>query len=636
MISVILYGRNDNYGYNLHKRAALSLNCIAEILGDADDEILFVDYNTPDDFPTFPESMQDTLTDKARGLLRILRVRPSIHERFRSQTQLVALEPIARNIAVRRSNQNNRWILSTNTDMIFVPLRKSTLNEIVLSLPDGFYHAPRIEIPESLWESLDRQKPQETIATITGWGKTLHLNEIVLGSRIIRYDGPGDFQLMTRSDLFKVHAFDERMLLGWHVDSNIAKRLSLLHGRVGDLAKEIYGYHCDHTRQITPAHSSGTRTENDARKFVVKITRADIPEQAETWGCVDDEIEEIRLRKDSARLYVATLAQAIGEPLNRPTFVKYTGATYDKVSYDPNHLLPFLVDIFASAPKNTTIAWYGSRLDILNMFAEVWRGLGFTGKIVVDRPLLSKADLAKCGVAIVSEKTVDAEANAFIFDFCFLASGVKLKTKNYVKESSDELCSAFRRVVQREQHRPEQGMDLRRIVTLNTINNSYEALVVDAIAAGLTPFSTRMRHGFVKPIVQGRVNWLPFMSVGEAGVRRYPNDASRDPVIRSAPGKFGFIAYGPYRHLFEGVYRLIVTWDEAVRNVGFFLDEPCVVIDAISGKENLAFQAVYYRDLEKGHCECRFRVPLQIANSIVGIETRSSCPSAAQYCYPGN
>ena len=67
MISVVLYGRNDNYGYNLHKRAALSLNCMAEVLTDPSDEILFVDYNTPDDFPTFPEAIQDTLTgERAR------------------------------------------------------------------------------------------------------------------------------------------------------------------------------------------------------------------------------------------------------------------------------------------------------------------------------------------------------------------------------------------------------------------------------------------------------------------------------------------------------------------------------------------------------------------------------------------
>ena len=98
MISVVLYGRNDNYGYNLHKRAALSLNCMAEVLTDPSDEIIFVDYNTPDDFPTFPEAIQDTLTKRAREMLRILRIRPRIHERFKSRTRLQALEPIARNV----------------------------------------------------------------------------------------------------------------------------------------------------------------------------------------------------------------------------------------------------------------------------------------------------------------------------------------------------------------------------------------------------------------------------------------------------------------------------------------------------------------------------------------------------------
>ena len=65
MFSVILYGRNDSHGYNLHKRAAIGVNALAEVMSDSDDEILFVDYNTPDDHPTFPEAIHDTLTDKA-------------------------------------------------------------------------------------------------------------------------------------------------------------------------------------------------------------------------------------------------------------------------------------------------------------------------------------------------------------------------------------------------------------------------------------------------------------------------------------------------------------------------------------------------------------------------------------------
>src|SRR5579872_6724106 len=174
MISVVLYGRNDNYGYNLHKRAALSFNCIAEILSGPDDEILFVDYNTPDDYPTFPEAIQDTLTDQARKILRIFRVRPSVHERFSSKSRLMALEPVARNIAIRRSRPANKWILSTNTDMVFVPRRRKTLNEIVDGLPPRLYHAPRIEIPETLWESLDRHDARGAIETVRKWGRSLH------------------------------------------------------------------------------------------------------------------------------------------------------------------------------------------------------------------------------------------------------------------------------------------------------------------------------------------------------------------------------------------------------------------------------------------------------------------------------
>ncbi|MGH7121413.1 MAG: hypothetical protein ACREFP_20890, partial [Acetobacteraceae bacterium] len=203
MLSIILYGRNDSYGYNLHKRAALSLNCMAELLGADGDEILFVDYNTPDDFPTFPEAIRDTLTTRARRLLRVFRVRSALHRRFQDRTHLAALEPVARNVALRRSNPANRWILSTNTDMIFVPRTDHLLGEVAATLEDAFYHTPRFELPETLWEGLDRMDPVATIAKIGQWGWTLHLNEIVHDSDLILYDSPGDFQLATRADLFR-------------------------------------------------------------------------------------------------------------------------------------------------------------------------------------------------------------------------------------------------------------------------------------------------------------------------------------------------------------------------------------------------------------------------------------------------
>ena len=79
MISLILYGRNDAHGYNLHRRAALSLNCLAEVLTDPDDEIVFVDYNTPDELPTFVEALADTLTNAASTACACCGCRPSVH-----------------------------------------------------------------------------------------------------------------------------------------------------------------------------------------------------------------------------------------------------------------------------------------------------------------------------------------------------------------------------------------------------------------------------------------------------------------------------------------------------------------------------------------------------------------------------
>ena len=282
MISIILYGRNDSYGYNLHKRAALSLNCMAEVLSDPDDEILFVDYNTPDDFPTFPEAIQDTLTEKAKQRLRVLRVRPAVHARFRSKSHLLALEPIARNVALRRSNPTNRWVLSTNTDMIFVPRHtREDLSTIAAQLPDGYWGTPRFELPETLWESLDRRDPAGVIAQIERWGWNYHLNEIVYDVDFIRFDGPGDFQLMPRATLCAMHGFHEGMLVGWHVDSNIAKRMSLVFGKVGDLSDRVFAYHCDHTRQVTPMHKHEA-VENSLEDFVYSVTRPELPEQAES------------------------------------------------------------------------------------------------------------------------------------------------------------------------------------------------------------------------------------------------------------------------------------------------------------------------------------------------------------------
>lgn len=607
-ISVVLYGRNDSYGYNLHKRAALSLNCMAEVLTNPSDEIIFVDYNTPDDFPTFPEAIQDTLTERAKKILRILRVRPIIHQRFRSKTHLVALEPIARNVAVRRSSSANRWILSTNTDMIFVPRDARSLSEKVQELPPGFYHAPRIEIPEVLWESLDRNRPAEIIATVRDWGRALHLNEIVLGSEFILYDGPGDFQLLLRSDLFENHGFHEEMLMGWHVDSNIAKRMHLKYGKVGDLGGEVFGYHCDHTRQVTPAHSH-TRLQNDWKRFCDEVDKADIPEQADIWGCFDDAIEEVRLVGSPASVYVEALREAIGEPLTEPHVTKYTHDTFNRSDYDPRHMVPFLADMFASMPRNTSILWYGAGGDMLSRFARVWRQLGFSGRIMVDVELVRQDDLPE-PIELIGGSDGLNRADAYVFDFGGLPGADRDQSRN--KRIIAQLFRHFLSVVREERRRISAGLPGRRVIALNAINNQFERLVAGCVAAATTPCATHMRHGFVLP-AKAKDDWLPLLQAGRAGVHLGDH-------IESDPRKLGVVALGPYKYLEAGRYRLSIKIQ--LTSADYSGGEPCVFVVVTAGPEVLGSYLLRRSDLENAEHEFLFVVPKTNILLVGSVEAR--------------
>ncbi|HJU10330.1 MAG TPA: hypothetical protein VJ728_05615 [Candidatus Binataceae bacterium] len=609
-ISIVLYGRNDNYGYNLHKRAALSLNCMADILSDPSDEIIFVDYNTPDDFPTFPEAIQDTLTKAAKEKLRILRVRPRIHARFKSKTHLLALEPIARNVAVRRSNSENRWILSTNTDMIFVPQIADTISNVVKDLSAGYYHAPRIEIPEVLWESLDRSAPGHVIATVRDWGSNLHLNEIILGADFIRYDGPGDFQLLLRDDLFENQGFHEGMLLGWHVDSNVAKRMYIKYGVTGDLAFKIYGYHCDHTRQVTPAHNH-IRVQNDWRRFCHEVDRPDIPEQASTWGCPNDPIEEVRLVTDPASVYVQALREAIGAPLTEPQVNRYTLETFNKTDYDPRHMVPFLADMFATMPKNSNLVWYGIGEEMLSRFAAVWDKLGFVGNISLDPELTKANEFTEATSPDLAPSNLDV-AHVLVFDFGGLPGAPSDLDR---QQLSAKLLQRFVAVVHDEQRRMLAGLPPRRIIALNAINNQFEHVVRAYVAAAATPCATHMRHGFVIPI-EAKDDWLPFLHIGQAG-SRIGSQLDTDPL------RLGVIAYGPYRYLDGGLYRLTIDVTRASNDVGEGVGtEPCVVIEVHSGAEVFAVFPLSRSVLTKSVHDFIFELPSRPVDLTNSIETR--------------
>jgi hypothetical protein len=623
MLSIVLYGRNDTHGYNLHKRAALGLNCLAEVLSDPDDEILFVDYNTPDDHPTFPEAIADTLTPSAAARLRVLRVRPAMHVRFATRTHLQVVEPVARNVAVRRSNPRNRWILSTNPDMIFVPRTRRSLSEIAASLPRGFYHLPRFELPETLWEGFDRRDPRAAIEQTRTLGQRLWLNEIVKGPDFVKYDAPGDFQLLARDDLFGIDGFDEEMLLGWHVDSNIARRLHLLHGGTGDVLEHLYGYHCGHTRQITPAHRHRSQA-NSYDRFVKNVRESALPAQRDSWGLAGEEIEEVTLASSTHHDYVRGLCTALKDDAQPPAEASYTVETFDRVTYDARHVLPYLADLLAPAPRHWTAAWIGGRGDMFQLFSEVWREFGFKGRVLVPEwasHLLPQAITGRITPASVAD--IGETADVVIVDFGVPSHSLGATASDRADGRRDRAVDAlvrrdFSDLVVTERARLARQASPRRFICINAVHNAHERAVLEAIAAPATPFSGRLRHGFV---TQGPGQYADAVSVPAGSQESPPNligtmqlgesgERSAGGVV--APfGRRGVVLHGPHTFLPAGAYRADIRVEpRSVWSLAGMLRP--VIVDVAAGAERLVQHRLHF------FLRGTLRVPFTVSNEIGG------------------
>ncbi len=507
MISVIVYGRNDSYGYNLAKRAALSINCIAHLLNDPDDEIIFVDCNTPDDIPTFPESIADTLTPKAKQLLRILRVRPEQYERGKNGSKFKVLEPLCRNIAIRRSNPANRWILNTNTDMVFTPLEEGmSLSRMVSELPDGFYELPRFEMPESLWESTNRTEPADVIRSFKTWGLRLHLNEIVTASKELIFDGPGDFQLSPRSQLFQIHGMNEQMVLGWHVDSNLCKRMWLLNGETRTILDRLYAFHCDHTRIQTVYHIAGKSTENSLADFFINVSTPFVPEQATTWGMPEEEIEDIRLDENRITRIQAALEQIL-PGMERPITGLSTVNSYDVgLYYDNSHVIPYVADIIVNFSPHLQIGYFGCNIQLLGMLADLRRLLGHSGQILYCTELL-QLESPVTGCLPSSRDEICREAGSFLVDLSMKhlpsrnnSIGLPIPDKcpevvQFAREMSDVIIE----IARCEKEAADKKRLLRPAIFVGCHSTTFDVTIKNLFCCAMTPANTYVRNGVISP-----------------------------------------------------------------------------------------------------------------------------------------
>jgi len=124
----------------------------------------------------------------------------------------------------------------------------------------------------------------------------------------------------------------------------------------------------------------------------------------------------------------------------------------------------------------------------------------------------------------------------------------------------------------------------------------------DAVAAWP---SARIGLGeFVSQALRARgvtVEWLPVMSIGDAGERR-------DRVVLGKPGQAGHFIYGPYGRLEPGTYLLKIRISAEPSTTSRAQRGPVATIEAMSGKSELMRHDLRLDDCASPEHHLSFRV----------------------------
>lgn len=264
MLSVVMAGRNDSYGFKPLERAVHALNQWAMELRHGD-ELIFVDDNTPDTEPTLPELIKAKLSPVILNLLRVIRIRPSVHASM--GVSIPMAEYHAKNVGIRVSR--GEWIVCTNTDTFPIGMpRPESLDPQYLYQAANVKHIPAID-----------------------WLAAEDAFELLQVAGNIRERGiwkPGDFQLAHRQLWWKLQGYDEDLLHWGYNDSLLVNKASQV---VNICSMGMKMYHLNHKTAKCPARGWDFKKNIDEMPELHE--RRFSTNDDDTWGMW--EYEEVQL-----------------------------------------------------------------------------------------------------------------------------------------------------------------------------------------------------------------------------------------------------------------------------------------------------------------------------------------------------
>ena len=282
MISVVLCGRNDNYGGHLKERFSYSINGFLQVF----DEVIYVDWNTDPG----KKILTDEVEIKDRSKLKVIEVNHEKASEFiKDKYSQKMCEVLARNIGIRRAKGD--IIVSSNIDII--PFEREYLDIIIQRLQKGemmTFTRNDIELsdikkncnPESLelWkipiifgaQPISTKIMSPYISINNEIIEKFPINNHLALSSII--SGCGDFQMAYKETWYKIKGFEENLTKRLYNDSGVQYKV-IMSGGIVTACNFPPIYHLNHERTEIPEFSNSTEMS--------KYTK-----NSENWGFINE------------------------------------------------------------------------------------------------------------------------------------------------------------------------------------------------------------------------------------------------------------------------------------------------------------------------------------------------------------
>jgi hypothetical protein len=238
------------------------------------DEVIFVDWKTNNGEGVI-SNIKHNLPHT--GKLKYIQVpKELLKEKYPHIADYTIIESIGRNIGIRRAT--NDYIISTNIDIVTTPLDDSILNE------NTFYTVSRRDVDESfhlsfndyqslynsLWGNRDGYRAKELFETDNDKWSLINCC--------------GDYQIGHKNVWNQMKGFEESVLFGCGIDTNVMKKASFY----SDIkVLDHYVFHLNHGKGGNRDEDESVPPMSDQNEIIRDFTQTT---NSENWGMYNEDL----------------------------------------------------------------------------------------------------------------------------------------------------------------------------------------------------------------------------------------------------------------------------------------------------------------------------------------------------------